>query len=436
MMQHAWMVSIDPALRERVFQVILPVADRLADPNTVIALVHDVDPLYWWDTSLVAGFPSLALFYLFLARCIQEQKWLDVAHTYLDRAVESTHDHSFDHPNLSKGTAGMTLLLSLFGEQDDRFIWVRHDLDQRLARQVLDCYWCTLTDDEMLFQYDLIVGVSGVLASLVRTGVHIGIIQEAIERLLHLLIQFVMSEKKQHYQSWAVPADFFPVAHRRQLTTPVINCGMAHGIAGPLAALSLAWRAGYRMKGQDTAIRLLASWLAEQYVETAWGIDWPDVVPVTSFANPDRSQIPARSGWCYGAPGVLRSLWIAEQALPDLKLQQRVHHGLDALLKRPAETRRIDPLTLCHGQAGLLLICTHFFQETGRYDVRKLVIHLVEQILGEADMDAPLGFRYRFQSKRHVNSLGLLLGVSGTLLALLAASTDVPPVWDRALLLS
>ncbi|GCE29463.1 hypothetical protein KDA_49470 [Dictyobacter alpinus] len=330
----------------------------------------------------------------------------------------------------------MTLLLSLFGEQDERFIWIRHDVDQRLAQQTLDYDWWLPIDGNRLFNYDLLVGVSGVLAILVRTGVHMGIIQEAIERLLHVLLQFVMGEQTYQDHPWAVPATLFPTAQRRYRTAPVINCGLAHGIPGPLVALSLAWQAGYRIDGQWTAMQTLASWLAEQYVQTAWGIDWPDVVPIQFSHQPDPFHPPARSGWCYGAPGVLRSLWIAGHTLSDSALQQRTLQGLDALLQRPTETRQIDPVTLCHGQAGLLLIFTHFFQETGRSDAQTQIIHLVEQILEDAHGDTPLGFRYAFRREQSVNSPGLLLGVAGTLLALLAAITDVPPVWDRALLLS
>ncbi|WP_162005407.1 lanthionine synthetase C family protein [Dictyobacter vulcani] len=435
MTQYSWMVSVDPSLCERVFQVILPIADRLADPDVVTALTHDVDPLYWWDASLAAGFPGLALFYLFLARGTQEKKWLDVAYVYLDRAVEATHTHPLDRPNLSKGTAGMTLLLSLFCDQDERFTRIRHDLDERLARQVLDYNWWMSIDNQLLLQYDLIVGVSGALASLVRTGVHRGIIQEAIERLIHHLLQFVTGEK-QHYQRWAVPATFFPTARQRYLTLPVINCGLAHGIPGPLVALSLAWQTGYRIDGQFAAMQMLASWLASHYVTTPWGIDWPDIIPIRSSPEPERFQVPARSGWCYGAPGVLRSLQIAGQALSDVMLQKQILHGLDALIMRPIESRQVDPLTLCHGQSGLLLISTHFFQETGRSDVRDQITRLVERILAEVHMDTPVGFRYVFRPGHSVNSPGLFLGVSGTLLALLAASTNIAPVWDRALLLS
>ncbi|WP_371106029.1 MULTISPECIES: lanthionine synthetase LanC family protein [Streptomyces] len=37
--------------------------------------------------------------------------------------------------------------------------------------------------------------------------------------------------------------------------------GLAHGIAGPLALLSLCWTRGLRVPGHDTAVRRIARWL-------------------------------------------------------------------------------------------------------------------------------------------------------------------------------
>lgn len=431
-----WGPAVTSIMGERIYQMILPLAERLADPTIVLPMTQRLDASYWRDTSLTAGWPSLALFYHFLGRATQQQKWNDAARAYLVRAVEATHTRPLGLPCLSKGAAGLAFTISLFREADDQFETAQADLDKRLAQQILRHDWWGHDHDVSYLNYDLIVGVSGVLAYFTRRETHESAVKEATVALIRLLVQFVGYDPQPDKQRWAVPASFFPTAQQRQLKSPVINCGLAHGIPGPLAALALAWQAGYRAEGQYIAMKRLAYWLVEHHVQAPWGIDWPDVISASSSVEAIHVQQPARSGWCYGAPGVVRSLWLASEALSDDRIRHGALRGLDSILRRPVERRGIDPVTLCHGQAGLLIVLLHFFQETGRADVQVAIATLLAQILYEFCPESPVGFRYMFQPGQPVDSLGLLIGVSGTLLALLAASSDVFPAWDRALLLS
>jgi hypothetical protein len=63
-------------------------------------------------------------------------------------------------------------------------------------------------------------------------------------------------------------------------------------------------------------------------------------------------------------------------------------------------------------------------------------MELTEQLLGLYAPEHPLGYYSLEPGGNRVDQPGLLDGAPGVSLALLAASTDVPPTWDRIFLLS
>ena len=125
------------------------------------------------------------------------------------------------------------------------------------------------------------------------------------------------------------------------------NNGMAHGIAGPLALLALAARAGITVDGQLDAIRVCDSWLAKHdgsYWTIRRQVDNPSPPP------------PARPSWCYGALGVARARQLAAIALGEDALRQSAENVALTALNDPHTIGRITDASLCHGWAGLLTV--------------------------------------------------------------------------------
>jgi lantibiotic biosynthesis protein len=128
--------------------------------------------------------------------------------------------------------------------------------------------------------------------------------------------------------------------------------GLAHGVAGPVAALSAALP---HLPDARPAVHGLAAWLAGQRFADG---SWPGLVP---------GGAGGRQGWCYGTPGVAWALWAAGAAL--------VHSGLRAVAVDAVETlcttfdpdRHLDhdPLAVCHGAAGVLLVADAFARHAG-----------------------------------------------------------------------
>ncbi len=142
-----------------------------------------------------------------------------------------------------------------------------------------------------------------------------------------------------------------------------------------LAFLSLVRSCGLPFARLDEAIVVIADWLSANRLDDEWGVNWPTAVPLEEVESAADSQLrprersdwtggPSRSAWCYGSPGVARSLWLAGQALDRPDYRDLAVSAMEAVFRRPVPARMIDSPTFCHGVAGLLAIALRFARET------------------------------------------------------------------------
>jgi hypothetical protein len=219
-----------------------------------------------------------------------------------------------------------------------------------------------------------------------------------------------------------------------------LNCGLAHGIPGPLGLMALALRSGVEVNGLKESIDRIANWLSQNRVDDAWGVNWPTAVPLApeggSAAGYPPPAAPSRSAWCYGGPGVARALWLAGEALDNPGYRELAVEAMKAVYLRPVWWRRIDSPTFCHGVAGLLQTTLRFANDTGSPPFAEAAETLTEQLLSLYDPDSLLGYRSLEPGGQGVDQPALLDGAPGVVLVLLAAATDADPTWDKLFLLS
>ncbi|WP_171170910.1 lanthionine synthetase C family protein [Streptomyces sp. I05A-00742] len=214
-----------------------------------------------------------------------------------------------------------------------------------------------------------------------------------------------------------------------------LNLGLSHGIAGPLALLSLAWRDGVVVEGHREAIEQLVGLFEEWTTEDGDGIRWPDYLGLTDwsagYGRPTgRTKPPS---WCYGAPGTSRAIQLAALALDRSDWHDLVHRSLLPLLTTPLDAWGTDTPWLCHGWGGLL----HLFGLLKEHidDPRPARVHeqLATAVLERFDTGTRFGF-----SSPHSNAPGFLTGAAGTALALDAYANGgrAHSGWDMALLVN
>lgn len=448
----SWRPALSGALQERAVACARAVGLRLADPERVLAAAAEAGRrshrFEFAGPSLACGFPSIALTLLHLTRALPGEGWEQRLHTALGLSARSTAQSPLHGPGLYGGTGGLTLVLAGAAETEPRYAPTAGKVRTALLGQIAAGPWQSqpseargaYTKDHL---YDVVTGASGVLGALLATGA--GITQgqdnapgqEAAGLLIRYLTGVADAEGGAPGRLLS-PADSVDPALLEECPQGYFDLGVAHGAAGPLAALSLACRAGHRAPGQLRAVRALSDWVVEHRVQDPWGVNWPNHVgrhdPPGRGAATGRP--PSRAGWCYGAPGIAMALWHAGHALgaPDLRLL--AVEAVEGSLRRPATERHIPSPSLCHGVAGLLMVCLRLAQDEPDSPVQEHIPVLAEQILGLFDPEAPLCFRDEEQPGVFVDDPGFLTGASGVALALLAAATPVAPSWDRALLMS
>ena len=443
--QTCWQPDLPEAWRARVRQTVLIVAERMRDPDAVHTVARQAEKLSLYPvagpaTSLCAGDVGLALFYEYLDRCFPGQGWGTTSQHYLNIAAASTQQATRWSPGLFSGISGMALTISLASREGKRYQKTVARLHNGLCEQILLQPWRRSEVERGVadYDYDVVSGAAGVLAYLVSIEHPDGQVQAAIEHLVKYLVWLAEPGQSVGKERWYIPPELLPTdRHRQETPEGHFNCGLAHGIPGPLAALALTWLAGYRYPGLRESIVYLAHWIEEHQVKAPWGIDWPVSVPLERAADPQdwRHLNPARTAWCYGAPGVARSLWLAGQALDDEQIRRVAIEALETVLRRPVAERFLFSSHICHGAAGLLQIFLRFAHECENKLFQEQILILVQQLLDAFEPASALGF-CDMDEGIPIDQVGWLTGATGIAMVLLAASEPVIPAWDRAMLLA
>lgn len=144
------------------------------------------------------------------------------------------------------------------------------------------------------------------------------------------------------------------------------NPGVAHGDPGIALALSHL--------GQRAPLRAVADRIVERARTTNGMVTWPG---------------PKLQAWCYGTPGVAWALWEAGRTLADDELQRFAADAFESFLDtgaiNPTRNRR-EGMAICHGDAGILLLCDAFARHAHMAEAAehaelladRLALHLAE----------------------------------------------------------
>ena len=219
--------------------------------------------------SLAQGNTGVAFGCGYLDSCFAGDGWDRTAHRYLASATRE------GLPGLSvgmfDGLAGLGLTacsLSRGGTRYQRFL---AELDAALFPQVLRQAESLLNGSEGRSngEFDAISGLAGVGIYLLRcSGTPSGL--EVLERTLDALI--TLAGHTGHPRRWWTPPQFMGErGHDGQYAYGSLNCGLAHGMPGPIAFMSVALRSGIERHGLAEAIDRSASWLTTHRTDDEWG---------------------------------------------------------------------------------------------------------------------------------------------------------------------
>ena len=438
-----WSPTLDPDFAARASAVAWSVAQRLRDREGLLAVQQAAlqqtfypSSVRWAPLGVAQGDAGLALCCAYLDVCFPDEDWDALGHRYLSLAVRAAEALAPAPLGIFGGLAGLAFAAHCLSRGGTRYAGLSNSLDASLsaaacaaANAMAGVHGMAVSD------FDLITGLSGVGAYFLCRHQQADAAAGLREVLKALAASTATVDGIPH---WYTPPEALADPSMLSLhPNGNLNCGLAHGIAGPIALMALALQEGFEVDGQREALARSAGWLARHRTADEFGINWPTAVPCfPGGVAPPASLDASRAAWCYGTPGVARSLWLAGQALGDDALRALAIEGMAAVYRRPIARRQIDSPTFCHGVAGLLHITLRFAHDSGEPLFTDAAHQLGRQLLQLHDAQRPLGFAAIEPQGNLVDLAGLLDGAPGVMLTLLAAAHPAPPNWDRLFLLS
>ena len=196
----------------------------------------------WTTYGFAQGYAGLALLWGQLDRCFPNEGWDAVAHEHLQIAAEGTASQLWLTPGAFSGIGGLAFAADYLSRSGTRYTRLLATLEQGLVRGLLPriAYLNGLSDGAPTNAFDVISGLSGVVPFLLvrRESAEV---EKTLTDLVRSLV--ALSQEKDGLPRWYSPPHFSKPADDymlQQYPHGYLNCGLAHGVPGPLAALAVA----------------------------------------------------------------------------------------------------------------------------------------------------------------------------------------------------
>lgn len=430
-------------MAENFFKIIMDVAEKLMDPEQVSSRIHRPQG----DIFLGSGYSGLLLLFANLQRngLIKE----DIAHHYVLKIKEWIEVQGLGNLSLFGGVAGVCFSLHQASCEGVRYQRMLQALDSFLIEKVNTYYLSSmkraLRTGENISSglYDLIQGLCGLGRYLLEhlDKPHFYLLAQEITRVFVSFVQMSLQLKHYSVPRWYLPPDDLLNRRNTRDLNGNFNLGLAHGIPGVLSFLVSAFVRDIIVDEQKDAMIRVIDWIREKsYLENDL-IRFPYSVSfeeeVSGKINPSHH---CKDAWCYGVPGVSRTLFLAAKALGDLDLKLFSQKAFCGIFKRPRHSWQLPGPTLCHGIAGLLVVTQAMSHEMEGEDLLPHINNLQQILVSFYNPSFLFGFKDVEKGKDGTNTLlevdkaGFIEGSAGVLLTLLTLH-ERRPSWQLPLMI-
>jgi lantibiotic modifying enzyme len=411
----SWRPLLSGPLRQRAVSATKEIIAALPDPLSSAST----------DVTLASGSAGLAVLCAYLSRAGLDDN--ENAMQFLTHAIDSVSSQPMG-PSLYNGFTGIAWATAHLHEQlldsDDE------DPNEAIDEHLIDYLRHSPWEDD----YDLISGLVGI-------GVY------AIERLprasaqtcLALIVERLdeVSQQESDGVTWLTAPSLLPEHQREECPNGYYNLGLAHGVPGAIALLGQVCAAGIAEEKARPLLSGAVSWLLRQQLPTSKPSSYsPWINPIGSVRD------DCRLAWCYGDAGLAASLIMAARSINQIEWERQALRVARRAAARDLASAGVRDAGLCHGSAGLGHTFNRLFHASGEAVFRDAARYWFERTLEFRQAGRGIGgfLAYRAEQSAAQSSWeadsGLLEGAAGVALALLAASTEISPEWDRMLLLS
>lgn len=291
-----------------------------------------------------------------------------------------------------------------------------------------------------MYDYDCISGLSGILRFLLyaKSDLALTAVKKVLETLISLSRASLLDGK--YLPNWCIFPGYLLPDDKPRYPGGMLNLGVAHGIGGPLSAISIAQIHGICIPGQkDAILRYVDFYKSNEHLLYNGLPHWDASISVKEYHAHGRgsAQTNRRLGWCYGAIGILRSLQLASKALSSDSLITWSNDKLSLYAELDLSHFMLDSPTICHGYAGALLIFAAAYDDTHIQVFSQAAMNLHQKIREMYSQKSKYGFTNIEHLKdgiRRDNTTNFLSGATGSLLALITPFQNHHTVYEHLLI--
>ena len=344
----------------------------------------------------IAGSAGDAILHLALAYATGDSRYEAAMHAALKRAATGDHGNA---NGLFDGTSGLRAAATLAMRIEPRYRTLVEKCDAIVESGLPERPHAALTYST----FDVISGWAGMRLARCVDG------PGEADALTELLVWMLADPRR-----WRCAHPSF------ETNTAVNDLGVAHGIAGVLAAVALTHeRIATHLRD---AVARAGAFLEACALERHGFAEWPHSL--------GRAPIERNvSAWCYGTPGISAALHAAAVAIGDESLRAFALRAAREVAQRPARDWLVSELGLCHGLLGNALCFASVGAAAGCDRLRAAAERCALEAL-EA-LDATDGACTSRNENGPYDATNELTGVAGIALALLAIGGDAPSQWMR-----
>jgi len=409
-----------------------PLLEGRARVQAIGAASHIVEEIADWigeldDDTLSSGSAGLAVLFHYYAKSVPGADCGQLVVEMLQRgmsALESKPMPSALHGGFTGIVWAMAHLSEYWMPSGDGGEDLLADIDAALLESLRRSSW---TED-----FDLVNGLAGIgcyALERLPNPTAASMVEAVVDRLEE------MSESSPLGVTWFSGPELMRGTARLESPRGCYNFGLAHGIPGVVGMLGGAVGAGIAPRKAGRLLDGSVGWLLAHRLPPGSASRYLRCI------GPGVETAPARTGWCYGDPGVAAALQVAARGAgrPEWS-EEAAAVARSAAARTLAESGVVDAC-FCHGASGVAHLFNRLGQSTGDpalADAARDWLGLLLDMSREGEGIGGYASRTVDEDGRPgwEASPGVLDGAAGVALALLAAATDIEPGWDRMFMLS
>jgi lantibiotic modifying enzyme len=230
--------------------------------------------------------------------------------------------------------------------------------------------------------------------------------------------------------TWFTPPELLIRMQTDKYPNGFYNLGVAHGVPGVIALLGRTYSCGIARDKTKWLLERAVTWLLKQRLPAGANSSFADVIAQGSPSS------DCRLAWCYGDAGIAAALLLAARCTGTKAWEEQALAIAQRSARRGPETCGVTDACVCHGSAGLAHIFNRIYQATQDELYADTARYWLERTLQfrEPGKGAAGYLTWGMGEKETVElqpKLGLIQGIAGIGLVLLAAVSEIEPCWDR-----